>query len=1182
MSHKLSLIPEQNIANNGWNAYPNNPYDENKIQEIKDNISKIEVPVTSIPSPFAQMHLFETSFTFINKAFVDDSSVLRGKTSYHKYISQCLDVFEILFSYETLKLQDRIEIQLWKKEELTALIKDKNVGLKTFAETLKIFITNYNNDRRFVNQGITNAFDECVLIYIDNTIVAGTSPYTGFFITGDSVLVTISDKQNRKFFSTNKALYEREEDFQKYMNVLFTTEPEVAQSFKELQTYIKNNNTITASDDVRQLVGELERGNTTELVRDYKILEINNEEISFLSGRVPFLCEKFNSINEQQIAKNSDFVIKTSKRLERPPLALLEGVTKKRWTYLDNTFPENCIVRSTASIEDRKLPESVIEYPWITRDDVLSKHLIQLEYNVNIDKYWLPQGPVKNIILPVTPTYFNYFTIEDLKKQITVEKLNLGAILITLDIPVQGDNGRGTIKFERTYDFVAPETIDNPDYGAVVKSSLAFGIYPFFKVSDPVFNDRYKALSFHLKGEEIDYQFFREENTIPTIARVEANAHSRTRKDEGYPSISTYLDITNITYDTQGELTFDGDRDITFDGIIVTVKNLDENTTLDGCLLPLMGEPRQLIDGDTSIAFDIGTSNSFVALKTANQVENLSSYEGKGSSIQPHFVLLNERASEGEEYKKNDLNEVKPIYGVVQDAEFLPSMVGDDSLFKFPIRSVINVDNDTNAEDKNSINILSNANIPFAFGHSVLRNEYDFSHSNIKWGITDSENQGAYNKLRGFVEELAWIGRNKLLSEGYQPKVANVIWFKPLSMATKQTSTLNIIWEELYTNYYSKADNISKLVSVTESWAPYYSYDRPFGAGEVFMNLDIGGGTTDLIVFKNNKPALTTSYRFAGNSLFESYGSHNPFDNGFVSKYEDQMLKYFGDDVKKIKTIEYIKESKGLQSTDLVSYFFNYKIFIKNLKLDSEFKLLFLIHNCAIFYHSIQILKMSEVDKLPSYIGVSGNGAKLLEVTNIDKNLNKSHGMSKVVQFIIKEIFELEELHKIELQILNNPKESTAIGGIQGIEKIKQEPTLDTENYYISVGTKQDLIKETDKEAQKNLKYADFIEEDNTKIDEVTENIVSFFEYFFDTLWYQADFVKNFGVDKSYNTDKLKVFFTDTSKIKNTIREVINHKIEVEQERFINDTFFFEAIKAYLYAFSKIIVSDTINEFKGA
>ena len=68
-------------------------------QITKDNIGKIEVPVTSIPSPFAQLHLFETAFEFINKEYraTQDVSVFTGKTTYHKYISQCLDIFEMLF-----------------------------------------------------------------------------------------------------------------------------------------------------------------------------------------------------------------------------------------------------------------------------------------------------------------------------------------------------------------------------------------------------------------------------------------------------------------------------------------------------------------------------------------------------------------------------------------------------------------------------------------------------------------------------------------------------------------------------------------------------------------------------------------------------------------------------------------------------------------------------------------------------------------------------------------------------------------------------------------------------------------------------------------------------------------------------------------------------------------------------
>src|SRR5690606_9863879 len=125
-------------------------------------------------------------------------------------------------------------------------------------------------------------------------------------------------------------------------------------------------------------------------------------------------------------------------------------------------------------------------------------------------KYWLPDGDVRNILLPIKKEYFNYFTVEDLKKQLSIEKLKMGGIEVILEIPIKANNGRGTIRFERTYSEVKPSTIDNDNYGAIVNSSLAFGIYPFFRVSETAFNDKYKILSYHEKGEEISYEFFRE------------------------------------------------------------------------------------------------------------------------------------------------------------------------------------------------------------------------------------------------------------------------------------------------------------------------------------------------------------------------------------------------------------------------------------------------------------------------------------------------------------------------------------------------------------------------------------------------------------------------------------------------------------------------------------------------
>ncbi|WP_040248044.1 hypothetical protein [Psychroserpens mesophilus] len=1186
MPYKLSLIREQQINDHGWNQYDGNPYNANTIKEITDNIGKMEVPVTSIPSPFAQMHLFETSFEFINKAFEEsnkDKTSLEGKTTYHKNVSRCLDIFEMLFRFETLKLKDRISVKIWHVDELKKVAKDHNLGIKTFAETLQIFIGNYNSDKRFKNQGILNAFSDFTLIYLNNVIIAGTSPYTGFFTIGEALPQTILNEDNRAFFSNNLPLYKRKGDFQKYMNVLFFKEPNLVESFKEVYAYMQHSNKISEISGLRHFVGSLSSEDQNQLTQGYTILEVSNTEITFLNGKVPFLCEKYNKQEDEIIAKNSDYVIVTSKQLRRPPLALSINGVKSRWNYLDgNSFPKDGKTTSTKIIEKRKLPQSVIEYPWINRNDFLSKHLIQLDYNVNTSKFWLPGGEVKNIILPIATAYFDYFTIDDLKKHITVEKLNLGAIVVTLKIPIKADNGRGTIKFERIYDYVVPETIDNDENGAVIKSSLAFGIYPFFKVSDPVFNDRYKALSYHMKGEEINYNFLRELITEPNTTKVEATEISRTRKDENYPSVSNYLDISSIKYNSQGEVTYCIDKDITFDLVSVAVTNLDKNISLHGILLPLMGEQIQLSDGTSSIAFDIGTSNSFVAFKTVNTVENLSTYKGKGTTINPDFVLLNEVSKDGEQYKKYDLNKIKPIYGAVQDAEFLPSVIGDESPFKFPIRSIINIDNDTKPEQPGNINILSNANIPFAFGHSSLRYEYDFTHSNIKWGVTDSNNNSAQNKLHGFIEQLAWMGRNKLLSEGYNPRATNVIWFKPLSMSTNQMTVFNSIWQELFATYYSKSENYKNLVSVTESWAPYYSYPNDFGSGKVFMNLDIGGGTTDLIVFENEKPTLTTSFRFAGNSLFESRNSNKPFDNGFVTRYETAMLKYFGEDLKKKETVKYIKNSNGLQSTDLLSYFFNYKEFGKKLAMDSEFKLLFLIHNSAIFYHSCQMLKMIYCKDLPTYIGLSGNGAKLMEVTNGTSDLNRRNGISKLGSLILKQVFSLDKLHQIEIQILKNPKESTAIGGIDGLKNIKDKSEADIENYYISVGTENDLIKNNDAIQKQAFKYVNFLQEENSTIDNVTDNVVGFFTYFFEKLWFEADFVQNFGVDKAYNTNKLKNFFTDRTKISDTIRQTVHHKVNIEKETPLNDTLFFEAIKAYLYAFSKYIVTDKINQYKGA
>jgi hypothetical protein len=75
---------------------------------------------------------------------------------------------------------------------------------------------------------------------------------------------------------------------------------------------------------------------------------------------------------------------------------------------------------------------------------------------------------------------------------------------------------------------------------------------------------------------------------------------------------------------------------------------------------------------------------------------------------------------------------------------------------------------------------------------------------------------------------------------------------------------------------------------MSESIAPYYyfrssqdasSYDQPA------VSIDIGGETTDVVFFRDNKPAMMTSFRFAGNALFSSADNISSDNNGFVKAF---------------------------------------------------------------------------------------------------------------------------------------------------------------------------------------------------------------------------------------------------------------------------------------------------------
>ena len=80
---------------------------ETDINTIKDPAGATDKEkITSIPSPFASIDLVRTAFKWIN-----EHNQLQGTTMYHKLVSDCLDVAEIFFNFNTLKR--KVELISW-------------------------------------------------------------------------------------------------------------------------------------------------------------------------------------------------------------------------------------------------------------------------------------------------------------------------------------------------------------------------------------------------------------------------------------------------------------------------------------------------------------------------------------------------------------------------------------------------------------------------------------------------------------------------------------------------------------------------------------------------------------------------------------------------------------------------------------------------------------------------------------------------------------------------------------------------------------------------------------------------------------------------------------------------------------------------------------------------------------
>lgn len=1148
-------------------------YDLNDIEKIKDPASGTMKEVTSIPSPFARFHLFEHAFKSITSAAINNPEKLEGKSMYHKLISDALDVGETLFNYYTLDANPNYNLETitWnKKKDITQLRKSNIKSHKLLAETLDLYL---NQDQQGSNFG---KMENIHLVRCNHEILGGTSPSTLFFAAynDDYRLENLGIKQGADLFFDNgfKALHQRSPEFQKYLYALFITYKGLQKDMSIFYNYLQISLRRLAQlkpDLANEIRGMEKNYSMTNFKEHYE--EMTGENSGHPIDIFPGIYHHRRKNNPVDGSK-SDFAIeadfKEAKINGHIPMVLINGFGKDLW-YLNDPWSKNTEVpyAPQESPKDRFLPGQNEKYPYLTIGDFLEPYLIKLEFRINKDSFFdgNPVGfssgdkahsipPDSSYLLPIKPLYFQFFSTATLQQNTNdgrpifrMRKISEETVVVELRIPIK--KGTEYITFERVYNLKGNVEETN-NKGKIVEYQLNLGLFPaavsayenqFLQHIGLIDND----ILMNTQSNKYKLSFYKDGQAMPIVPGYQTQKSDK--KQHQRNASSHYYTMKKV-----------------YDAISV------DSGAAKGMVVPKF---KYLGDGGRQFTFaiDFGTSNTHIEYSI-----------DQGKAIP--FEITHE------DIQLTTLMEPDAWYvgGVSKDLfvhEFIPELIGKDSPYSFPIRTATTEIENLNHQNKQEI--LSDINICFVYEKlQILKNSY--LQLNLKWqNYSKDGGTSAKNRLRAFLGELLLLIRNKVLLNGGNLNSTQIVWFYPSSMASYQLSAFEKTWSNLFVEYFP---NAKAPKSYSEAEAPYYAYadDRITNLKLPAVSIDIGGGTSDIVIFEGNQPWVSSSVTFAGNVVWgEGYSISPKQDNGFVKVFTPLAQRFLDANQNNglynlYKTFEQIVKAHDKGSEDIMSFFFsidkNREVKDRNLKFDfssqiaqnQDFKIIFVLFYSSIVYYTARLMKAIEL-KMPRYICLSGNGSRIINLLDSDLNLRHATTLSRIIfESVYGQKYHSDGLDLIQHQA---PKEATCKGGLMRFRMSSTEndcepvcwlgdkPADDESTEYI-------ISNKMTAPPQSKLKY-------NQLTDELKKAIVDEYFDYLDHLkkWNETlNFANLFGVRNDKMNKYLEVLRKDASGF---LDRGLNKRLEMAgSEDNIGETLFFYPLIGAIYQLTREIAQD--------
>lgn len=1102
---KIFRLGEGSNTYTDWNESPSFPYNSNNRKKILDpDGATAKKEITSIPSPFARIDLVKNAFRE-----VCESKNLDGQTIFHKMVSDAFDIGEIFFNID--RFGDKVEIITWNPDNCIKEMMDSSCeGHKYLGNALDKYL---QSDAKAYN------FASMQNIYILNfkkgkkelNIIGATSPATLFFSNAND-LSYLSDElpfeKDKPFDSTYNPLYKRDAQYVKSLFLFRKCNPNFASIFPELNDYFE----ITfekLNPDLREEIRNLNVGDTG-----------NFGTISVTRGTqndiVEVLGQNLYKLNGTTSIENSDFLIDSTKCDEQIlVLPIDSGNTYSDLVYVTEKWGDQKSAKpyDEREIADRTLPSRGDKRPYLTISDFLEPQIIRVPYLLNEEEFYTAHnrnnGEEATFLLPLKPLFFKYFSVEDIinNQMIGVSTVSKSSANVTLRIPIRSKKQRKYVEYTRTYYDSGADPDESNNKGSVCEMKISGFVMPNIRFMRPE-EAMYKVGLVMLSANRYQLGFYHDDKIIPGIKPSIRQGENELAKNAVYTIDKSNFDYIRISANTSGHSV-----------IIPKFKS-------------------QTINNEFKFAVDLGTSNTHIEVSKNGRESEAYGY--LKSPVSKFFVqTFDDHGGPKNLQMENE----------IMEKDMLPALVGNGSDFRFPTRTILSCAK--NIDWSANLNSFEMHNIPLTYGKRVELSYNDY-HYDIKWGTDDKDK----SILRCYIEDLLFMLRSKVVVEGGDLAKTKLTWFFPISMPGGRKQKLSKIWTEKFVEYFPGSTN--GIESMSESYAPVLYYRDENSTVSNLVNIDIGGGTTDVAYFVDKELSFVTSFKFAANDIFQDAYAKDTVHNGIVDAYKDKIKSVLESNQSDFAVRDVLKifdSDNNRHPANMASFLFslrdnqNLKNVNKNkidfnelLQDDEQFKIVFVLFYTAIIYHIAQIVKLQKLP-LPRHISLSGNGSKVIKIISTDTNILSSY-TKKIFEMVTGQSFGNNPLGIIGLD-KEGSKESTCKGGILG-----SEPDGNLE--------KQVILKSTGNELMTNVVFGS-IDEAYKKTVELSAH--RFFEFFF-SLCPTFNMKDNFGItNNSINTAK--------QYCNQDLATFINRGLDIQRKDYedsdpLRETLFFYPLKGFL------------------